>query len=74
MGSDGGLSSRAQPVNQSASSLGSVLGPLIGGQLFERVAPGASIVLACVLSAIALTAALFTLGMKIERPVPAGPR
>lgn len=55
-------------TNQSAASLGSVLGPLIGGQLFESVAPGAPIVAACGLSALALVAALFTLRMKIERP------
>jgi DHA1 family tetracycline resistance protein-like MFS transporter len=60
-------------TNQSAASLGSVLAPLIGGQLFERVAPGAPIALAMMLSAIALAVALLITRLHIERPAAPSP-
>ncbi len=60
-------------TNQSAASLGSVLGPLVGGQLFEQVAPGAPIALAMLLSGVALAVALLITRLHIERPTAPAP-
>jgi len=60
-------------TNQSAASLGSVLGPLVGGQLFEQVAPGAPIALAMLLSMIALAVALLITRLHVERPAAPNP-
>ncbi|MBX7213401.1 MAG: MFS transporter [Thermoflexales bacterium] len=64
-------------LNQSAASLGSVLGPLVGGQLFERVTPSAPIGAALGLTLVALIVALLlqrtTLGAARPTTPPPSP-
>jgi DHA1 family tetracycline resistance protein-like MFS transporter len=55
-------------LSQSAASLGSVLGPIVAGFLFERWHPSAPMLYAAALSALALLLTLPVFRMKIERP------
>jgi predicted MFS family arabinose efflux permease len=55
-------------LSQSSASLGSVLGAIAAGLLFERLHPGAPMWLAAGVTVVAILLALPVLRMKIERP------
>lgn len=56
-------------LSQSAASLGSVIGPIISGLLFERLHPDAPMWLAAGVTLAAILLTLPVLRMKIERPM-----
>src|SRR5581483_9378588 len=56
-------------LNQSASSLGAILGPLLAGSLFDAINPNAPIVAAAVLMGITSLIGLSLFRFHLHRPV-----
>jgi len=57
-------------LNQSASAIGSVAGPILSGFLFERVHPNASMGAAAVLMGLAVLVGLGIFRLPMRQPMP----
>lgn len=57
---------------QSAQGLGRILGPMLGGVLFERIAPGAPLWMASGVSLVTFFVSLLLWRLPVRKPAPAG--